>query len=158
MKKYLLLISLIVIQINLYPQYSMVNPAPLKPGNYWLYYSGNKGYFRITDSTIKIDSNLYTIVEGQSQYGKGYGYYRLDTNNFYIRYGWFLFTNTEVKYYKKNAQLNDSWTNTFSGSPRIAYYKIIDTATISFYGNPTKLKTLEITDSSLVYQLQYWSG
>jgi hypothetical protein len=136
----------------------MVNPAPLTPGNYWLYYSGSKGFFRITDSTVKIDSNFYNVVEAKSIYATAYYYYRLDTNNYYIRHNWSLFTNTEAKYYKKDAQLNDSWTNTFSiGTDTTAYYRIIDTMTINFYGNITKLKTLEITDSVLVDQLQYWS-
>ncbi|MDR3625539.1 MAG: T9SS type A sorting domain-containing protein [Ignavibacteriaceae bacterium] len=159
MRKYILFISIILMQINLYPQYSMENPAPLKPDNYWLYSSANGDKFSINilDSTATIDSNLYTLVEGKDKYGKGYGYYRLDSNNFYITYNWSLFTNLEVKYYKKDAILNDSWTNTFSGDPHTAYYKIIDTSTINFYGNATLLKTLEITDSALVYQLQYWS-
>ena len=159
MKKYLILISMIVIQINLYSQYE--NSGPLKAGNYWLYSSewgGDKFSFSILDSAVSIDSNIYTVVERKDQYEKELFYYRLDTNNFYIRYNWSLFTNLEVKYYKKDAQLNDSWTNTFSGPPNhIAYYKIIDTSTSSFYGNTTKIKTLEITDSSLIYQLQYWS-
>jgi len=161
MKIYLIFIIMIVIQINLYSQYFMNEPAPLKPDNYWLYsFSDGTDIFsyRILDSTIVISNINYYLVEIKDKYETDYYYNRQDSNNFYVRHDWSLFTNSEVKYYKKNAQLNDSWTNTFSGATNhIAYYKIIDTSTIYFYGNSTKLKTLEITDSSLVDQLQYWS-
>ncbi len=162
MGKYLLLCFLLF-QFNIYPQLFINEPAPLKPGNYWMYsdYSGGKFSYRVFDSTAVIDSNLYYLVEYKYPNGpkleRYYQYNRLDTNNFYIRYNDNSFSNLEVKYFKKDAKLNESWTNIFSGYKRTAYYRIIDTGTTVWNGNYTKVKLLEVTDSALVDQWQYWS-
>jgi len=161
--KELLLIICFILQANSYPQYSLNEPAPLQPGNYWLYsdYSGKKFSYRVLDSNVVIDSNLYYLVEGTSPNGpqleRYYRYNRLDTNNFYIRYDNPGFENLEVKYYKKEAKLNETWTNTFSGFIHTVYYKLVDTGTTTWNGIITKVKMLEITDSALVDQFQTWS-
>ena len=162
MKKFILLFCFIL-HANIYSQYFLNEPAPLQPGNYWLYsdYSGEKFSYRVIDSITFIDSNFYYIVEHTYQNGpqldRYYQYNRLDTNKFYIRYNDALFSNLEVKYFKKDAKLNETWTNTFSASTLIPYYTIVDTGTTTWNGIITKVKTLEVTDSALVDQFQTWS-
>ncbi len=164
MKKYLFIIILLS-QVSIYPQYFLNEPAPLQRGNYWIYSyygGGTKFSYKVLDSTVIIDSSSYYLIEyshpGHPEFGKYYQYNRIDTNNFYIRYGKTSFKDSLVLYYKKNASIYDSWRNIFAYElPNIVYYSISDTGTITWNGYKTKFKELYITDSGLVEQYQYWS-
>jgi len=164
MKKFILLICLIL-QFNIYPQYDIGGVAPLQTGNYWIYgnYYGEKSTARVLDSMVVLDSNSYNVISGRVYWQDGssnigFGYHRLDsTSKFYIEYKPDLYKNNEGKHYKKDAQKFDTWTNEVTINPGIFYYKILDTGTTTWNRNITKIKTIEITDSILFYQLQLWS-
>ena len=132
---------------NLNAQYPLGGPAPLKPGNFWLYaeltFENSFSHsWQILDSIIINDSSEYYVVEGKSyfnhnQIGMVYQYYRINSDNYYIQDTSIVFSHRNVKYYKKNAQLHDAWVNLFfTGIP--AYYEIIDTGTYNWSGNIVK--------------------
>ena len=146
MKKYLL-IALLLQPISIYPQFYLNEPAPLQPGNYWLfsYYEGGYTSLRVLDSAVSIGPNSYYIVEdavpNHPEFGKYYHYNRIDSNSFYVRFGDSLFRDSLVIYYKQGAAIYDSWENIFSmRSPSTAYYSITDTGTIIWNGIKTKFK------------------
>jgi hypothetical protein len=105
--------------------------APLKLGNIWVYQIVNANRYRaeIIDSSIIIDSIKYFgyALNYQTQYLKAL---RLRDDNFYVMKEDSSFPEplNERIYYKRNAQVGDTWqVNYGSGGGGIATYTITDT-------------------------------
>lgn len=128
MKKinFLIILSFVIIiaDLGLAQEY-----APLQLGNVWIYKIVNANPYRseIIDSAIIIDSIKYFGygLNYQTQYLKAL---RLRDDNFYVMKEDSAFPEplNERIYYKKNAQVGDTWQVNY-GSGGIAIYTITDT-------------------------------
>jgi hypothetical protein len=128
LKRFQLYIYIIFTTISGFSTAQEIDFAPLQVGNVWVYKHQSELLLRgeVVDSALFIDSIKY--------YGLAEGYYgndralRLTEDNFFVMREdtTFLEPNHERKYYKKNAQLGDTWEVDY-GFTFPAVYTIIDT-------------------------------
>ena len=128
MKKYLLNILFTIIIFTGFIKAQEIDFAPLQLGNIWVYehQSGLLIRGEVIDSSFIIDSIKYFgLAEGYSGNDRAL---RLTEENYFVMRedSTFPEPNNERKYYKKNAQLGDTWQVNYGGAYP-AVYTITDT-------------------------------
>jgi len=174
MKKCILFI--IVLLTNLFAQrmgkpmgeYAGILTNQLKIGNVFIYrdyYWRPEARFAIID-TIRINNTLYYAWEWRSSNGVNYpqigDYITLRKDGYYVAYSpnTPYYTGNYLIFYKKNPQVGDFWVQTrFNCDTCKIYYKIKREIYywILFLGRSIPVKELEITDSVLTHNWEYWS-
>ena len=140
---------------------------PLQLGNIWVTRDGfGRPYERIEviDSGIVINQKSYFKswhISYEFSWGFQDGYfYQTQTDGHYSV--WYDSTGTyvdpEVKYYKIKSQPGDYWQNTI-GPPGYGtrYYFVVDTSYYLIFGISTKVREINVTDSSLYQNYTFWS-
>jgi hypothetical protein len=159
--KYLTYVFIFCFLISFLSTYAQ-EVAPLQLGNYWIYDSDPSneilGKITVVDTNIVIDSISYFRLEGSSNYDttKAYMYSRLNEDGYYVTRldTSYPAPNHEKLYWKKNANLGDTWENPTTTFPLV--YTILDTFVAPVFGNNITVKYLEI-DGSLVLFNEYWT-
>lgn len=117
-------ISLLIIVSS---NWSYAQYAPLELGNVWVYehYDGSKGRVEIIDSTVIIDSIRYYGYAFAYQSNVS-GFVRVREDSFYVSKedSSLPEPNNELIYYKKNAELGDTWLINYSWG--LGIYTITD--------------------------------
>jgi|GEM_PF-5470925 len=161
MKKILILLIVIVAKVNSQVGYAV---APLEIGNLWVYEEYDDIFhtnlvrttiYKLTD-TVRVDSVKYFEIQIRDIPGVSYSrLIRLREDSFYVarRDSAFPMLNNEEIYYKKNAQLEDSWQNAYI-PPHV--YNIIDTSLASVFGRDITIKLLNLTNFNLLDNDQVW--
>ena len=132
-------------------------PAPLKPGNRWIYNSYLAGdysrsypfQFEVTDSIKVIDGVPFYAVRGG-------GFMGLVNNEFFARYDETI-SDSLYTYFKINPQKGDAWEQYWKGGV-ILYNSIIDTFTAKVFNKYTLVYVIDRKDSSLIIgSREYWT-
>ena len=138
---------------------------PIEIGNVWNYrnyYFEPERKISLVD-TLNIDGNKYYLMKfiTSSGYTEAFQYVRLREDGFYVSRVLdsllTFFPNEDYLYYKKNAQIGDTWKQS-SRWDDIYYHIVLDTIEVAtFWGTFIPVKIVEITDSSLTRYWEYWS-
>jgi hypothetical protein len=138
---------------------------PIEIGNVWNY---RNGYFQperklTLIDTLNIDGRKYYLMKYVTSLGytDAFQYVRLREDGFYVSRVLdsllTFFPNEDYVYYKKNAQIGDTW-NQSSEWDDTYYHIVLDSIEVSsFWGTFIPVKIVEVTDSSLTDYLEYWS-
>ncbi|MBU2446219.1 MAG: hypothetical protein KJ666_11720, partial [Bacteroidetes bacterium] len=153
---FLILFSFSIVNGQIY----MMGVAPLEPGNLWKYidigWLGGQSNFFVTDSIVLIGKNNYKIVEvyKDGSITRHKRYLGTSPDNYYVKYDT-LASDSNYKYFKKDCNIGDSWTQQYYID--LYEYSIIDTLTINAWGKSFFSKVVKITDYSLVEVYQVWA-
>ncbi len=133
-------------------------PAPLKPGNRWVYNEYLAGdyskpyplQFEITDS-IKVINGIPFYVT------RGGGYYGITSDQFYARYD-IVMVDSLYRYFKTSITKGDSWEQRwYFVASQILYSTVSDTFSAQVFGKNTLIYVIDRTDSVIVGSREYWT-
>lgn len=155
-KLYIFLFTILLIQ-SIYAQ-SALNAEgmlPIAKNNVWVYdnFSGFSTW-KFSEDTIVIDSIFYNIIYASTPH-----YLRLREDDYFVlrRDSTYNEPNHEEIYYKKNAQLDDSWTQLMFGDSVFTYTSIVtDTFLLNIFNTLITGKVVR-KDLGLVLLDELWT-
>ncbi len=159
------IICMMILSFNFYAAAQVgTDPAPLKPGNRWVYNSYIAGdyahpeihQYEVTDS-IKVINGIpfYTIIDPRHQ-DYAAGYYGITFTHLFARYDETI-SDSLYTYFKMNPQKGDTWEQHWKNGVTL-YNTIIDTQSAIVFGKNTLIYVVDRRDSSkFIGSREYWT-
>lgn len=132
---------------------------PIDKGNVWIYddYEGHYAKFYFSEELVTIDSFEYNVL--YYQYFNPSRYIRLSEDNYFVirRDSNYNEPNNEEIFYKKNAQVGDSWTQLLFAGDTLTYTSVVTDSIPAYVFDTVVVGKLIRTDFGLNVFNQLWT-